>query len=94
MEQNKSESSVFYKCQCSLHLLEYEYDKKEDSHYISFWTHGVHSHKPSFIRRFREAWRLLTGKSLNGFWGVILSDEDAQRLSSNIKNSSLRKKSL
>ena len=83
-----------YKCECHGHLLEHEYDEEYKQHYISFWTHGTEGEKPSFWRRVQEAWRLIRGKKLRGFWGVILSEEEAQRLSSDIQSSEYEKRRM
>jgi hypothetical protein len=75
-----------YECECQGHLLEHEYDSEFKQHYITFWTHGTRGEKPSFMRRLKEALRVLRGKELQGFWGVVLDNEEAQRLSSDIEN--------
>jgi hypothetical protein len=71
-----------YKCECHTHLLEHHFE--ENLHYLNFWTHGANGEKPTLKRRIAEAWRLLTGKSLQGFWGVVLSREEALKLAETI----------
>ena len=83
-----------YECECHGHLLEHEYDSEFKQHYITFWTHGTQGETPSFIRRLKEAWRVIRGKELQGFWGVVLNDEEAQKLSSDIENAEYEKERI
>jgi hypothetical protein len=76
-----------YKCECRGHYLEHEYEEETKVHYLTFWTHGTEGEKPSLLRRAQEAWRVLTGKRLRGFWGVILNKEEAFKLSDDILSS-------
>jgi len=80
--------SNFYKCSCYGHILEHEFHEDDKTHDLTYWTHGVYGEKVSFRRRAAEAWRVLLGKKLKGFWGVILTDEEAKKLATDIlKNS-------
>lgn len=79
--------STIVKCDCYGHLLEHTYDEDEQSHYVSFWTHGVHGEKLSWKRRIRVIWKLLRGKNVNNFWGVILNPENAQKIADSITSS-------
>jgi hypothetical protein len=73
------------KCECLGHQLEHQFDKDDNFHYISFWTHGAEGEYPSLRSRISEAWKVLLGKKLRGFWGVVLSDENAQKIARSIK---------
>ena len=74
-----------YNCECHEHKLEYEV--MDDMHFLTFWTHGTEGDKPSFVTRLAEAWRVLTGKKLQGFWGVILDKDEIQKLADDINES-------
>jgi hypothetical protein len=78
------DKSTIVKCDCYSHLLEHSYDAEDKTHYVSFWTHGVHGEKLTWKRRLKAAWNLIRGKNSDNFWGVILTPENAQKIADSI----------
>lgn len=78
------EKTTIVKCECYGHLLEHSYDSEDESHYISFWTHGISGEKLSWKRKLLAIWKILRGKENQNFWGVILTKKSAQQISDSI----------
>ena len=76
----------FFKCECSTHALEAEYDSEDEQYNFTIWHYGHQGDVPmSFKERVRWCWRILT---TGNPWAdaVILSEKSKVELVNYLNN--------
>ena len=76
----------FFKCECSTHALEAEYDSEAEQYNFTIWHYGHYGDVPMYFKeRVRWCWRILT---TGNPWAdaVILSEKSKVELVNYLNN--------
>lgn len=75
-EKSRGPTSIFVKCDCGSESLNIEYDKTDESFYVSIWKYSNASSRLTWWDRLRFIWNILTtGKPYED--EIILSRDKA-----------------
>jgi len=67
----------FIKCECYGHLLELEYDREYNQHYLTVWNSGFSRNRLSWFNRICWCWQIL--KTGNPWNDMFIINADAKK---------------